>query len=249
MTAYGYLADVFDALYAGDAHELNTLCGPRRRAPMPGATGARSLCNFLPLQLLWFGAARRARSACSSIGLSARSACGWSGSCCSSPRSIATTRLLLGRLPAELLGMEPVRRDDRRVPGALPALRPLPADDLGLRDQGSGSRGQEASACVSPWPGPIFRACLPSSIAPEALIEAVRRARGGRLSPDRGLHALPGRGACRGAGVPRRHASRWLTLPGGVTGAARLRHAGLHQPRLPDRRWRPSAARPSGLHA
>jgi Ni/Fe-hydrogenase subunit HybB-like protein len=57
MTAYGYCAEVFTALYSGDGHELQTL-DDRLSGALAwsywGAVGA----NFLPLQLLWFRWAR-----------------------------------------------------------------------------------------------------------------------------------------------------------------------------------------------
>ena len=40
MTAYGYVFEIFDTLYSGDAHDLQTLHRPLA-APMPGAIGAR----------------------------------------------------------------------------------------------------------------------------------------------------------------------------------------------------------------
>ena len=41
MTAYGYVFEVFDALYSGNAHELQTLQRPLLRRNIGGAIGAR----------------------------------------------------------------------------------------------------------------------------------------------------------------------------------------------------------------
>jgi molybdopterin-containing oxidoreductase family membrane subunit len=58
MTAYGYLAEVFTALYSGDRWELGTLHDRLTGAYAWSFWGAVIL-NFLPIQLMWFRALRR----------------------------------------------------------------------------------------------------------------------------------------------------------------------------------------------
>ncbi len=58
MTAYGYLAEVFDALYAGEKQELATLTD-RLVGSYAWSYWGAVIANFAPLQLLWF---RRART-------------------------------------------------------------------------------------------------------------------------------------------------------------------------------------------
>lgn len=58
MTAYGYLAEVFDALYAGEKQELATLTD-RLVGSYAWSYWGAVIANFVPLQLLWF---RRART-------------------------------------------------------------------------------------------------------------------------------------------------------------------------------------------
>jgi len=58
MTAYGYLAEIFDVLYAGDPQELQTLAD-RVSGSVAWSYWGAVAANFLPLQLLWF---RRART-------------------------------------------------------------------------------------------------------------------------------------------------------------------------------------------
>jgi molybdopterin-containing oxidoreductase family membrane subunit len=53
MTAYGYLAEIFDALYSGEAQEVGTLMDRLGGAYAWSYWGA-IVCNFIPLQLLWF---------------------------------------------------------------------------------------------------------------------------------------------------------------------------------------------------
>ncbi|WP_343715553.1 NrfD/PsrC family molybdoenzyme membrane anchor subunit [Inquilinus sp.] len=69
MTAYGYLAEVFDTLYGGDPQELQTLADRLAGAYAWSYWGA-VLCNFLPLQLLWWRRVRRHPALLFAIGLS-----------------------------------------------------------------------------------------------------------------------------------------------------------------------------------
>ena len=58
MTAYGYFAEVFTALYSGDAHDLATL-HDRLSGTYAWSFWGAVVLNFLPIQLLWFRALRR----------------------------------------------------------------------------------------------------------------------------------------------------------------------------------------------
>ncbi|HWL69542.1 MAG TPA: NrfD/PsrC family molybdoenzyme membrane anchor subunit [Geminicoccus sp.] len=58
MTAYGYWAEVFDVLYAGEQQELGTLMD-RLTGQYAWSYWGAVLCNFVPLQLLWFRTVRR----------------------------------------------------------------------------------------------------------------------------------------------------------------------------------------------
>jgi molybdopterin-containing oxidoreductase family membrane subunit len=58
MTAYGYFAEVFAALYSGDKHELNTLHS-RLFGPYAWSYWGAVVLNFVPLQLLWWRGLRR----------------------------------------------------------------------------------------------------------------------------------------------------------------------------------------------
>lgn len=58
MTAYGYCAEIFDTLYGGEKQELATMMDRFTGAYAWSYWGAVT-ANFLPLQLLWFGWARR----------------------------------------------------------------------------------------------------------------------------------------------------------------------------------------------
>jgi Ni/Fe-hydrogenase subunit HybB-like protein len=53
MTAYGYFAEVFTTLYSGDAREL-ALLHDRLTGPVAWSYWGALICNFVPLQLLWF---------------------------------------------------------------------------------------------------------------------------------------------------------------------------------------------------
>jgi molybdopterin-containing oxidoreductase family membrane subunit len=52
MTAYGYVAEIFDALYSGDKQDLATM-EFRLQGEYAWSYWGAVLCNFLPLQLLW----------------------------------------------------------------------------------------------------------------------------------------------------------------------------------------------------
>lgn len=52
MTSFGYLAEVFDALYSGDPYDLATL-HDRVAGAYAGSYWGAVLLNFVPLQLLW----------------------------------------------------------------------------------------------------------------------------------------------------------------------------------------------------
>jgi molybdopterin-containing oxidoreductase family membrane subunit len=58
MTAYGYIFEVFDALYSGEAHELQTLSDRLTGAYAWTYWGA-IVFNFIPLQALWWRSVRR----------------------------------------------------------------------------------------------------------------------------------------------------------------------------------------------
>jgi molybdopterin-containing oxidoreductase family membrane subunit len=74
MTAFGYFAEAFTALYSGDPREL-ALLHDRVVGPMAWSYWGALVGNFVPLQLLWFKAARRsppalfAVSACAVAGM------------------------------------------------------------------------------------------------------------------------------------------------------------------------------------
>lgn len=57
MTAYGYWAEIFDTLYSGDHRELGTLID-RLTGPNAWSYWGAVIANFVPLQLLWWRAAR-----------------------------------------------------------------------------------------------------------------------------------------------------------------------------------------------
>jgi molybdopterin-containing oxidoreductase family membrane subunit len=58
MTAYGYFAEVFAALYSGEPHELQTL-HDRLAGPYAWSYWGAVVLNFVPLQLMWRGSLRR----------------------------------------------------------------------------------------------------------------------------------------------------------------------------------------------
>jgi molybdopterin-containing oxidoreductase family membrane subunit len=58
MTAYGYVADWFNALYSGEPQELETL-HDRVLGPYAWCYWGAVVLNFLPLQLMWRGDLRR----------------------------------------------------------------------------------------------------------------------------------------------------------------------------------------------
>jgi molybdopterin-containing oxidoreductase family membrane subunit len=58
MTGYGYVFEVVDALYSGNPHDLQTLINRTSGAYAWLYWGAVGF-NFVPLQLLWWRAARR----------------------------------------------------------------------------------------------------------------------------------------------------------------------------------------------
>jgi molybdopterin-containing oxidoreductase family membrane subunit len=69
MTAYGYAMDGFNALYAG-GYEMETL-KDRWAGPYAWSYWGALVCNFVPLQLLWFRRFRISPLAAFLIGLSA----------------------------------------------------------------------------------------------------------------------------------------------------------------------------------
>lgn len=69
MTAYGYCAEVFDALYSGDPQDVGTLLDRLTGAYAFSYWGA-VIANFVPLQLLWFSRVRREPALLFLIGLS-----------------------------------------------------------------------------------------------------------------------------------------------------------------------------------
>ena len=64
MTAYGYLFEVFDTLYSGNAHDLQTLAGPLLRQLCLDLLG-RDHLQFRRLQALWWRYVRRIPGRCS----------------------------------------------------------------------------------------------------------------------------------------------------------------------------------------
>jgi molybdopterin-containing oxidoreductase family membrane subunit len=58
MTAYGYVFEVFDAYYSGEADEIRKILERFAGEYAPIYWGA-VFCNFVPLQLLWFRAVRQ----------------------------------------------------------------------------------------------------------------------------------------------------------------------------------------------
>jgi Ni/Fe-hydrogenase subunit HybB-like protein len=69
MTAYGYVFEIFDALYSGGPHELQTLADRLSGAYAWTYWGA-VVCNFVVLQALWWRAVRRSQWALFAIGAS-----------------------------------------------------------------------------------------------------------------------------------------------------------------------------------
>lgn len=69
MTAYGYVAEAFTALYSADKFEIQTLADRVSGSHSFSYWGA-IVCNFVPLQLLWFRAVRTSPLALFAIGLS-----------------------------------------------------------------------------------------------------------------------------------------------------------------------------------
>jgi hypothetical protein len=61
MTSYGYVFEVFDALYSGGPHEIQTLIDRIAGAYAWTYWGAL-VFNFIPLQALWWRRARRSGS-------------------------------------------------------------------------------------------------------------------------------------------------------------------------------------------
>ena len=68
MTAYGYVAEVFTALYAGEKLRASARCWTGFLGAYAWSYWGAVIVNFVPLQLLWFGAARRNPWRCSSSG-------------------------------------------------------------------------------------------------------------------------------------------------------------------------------------
>jgi molybdopterin-containing oxidoreductase family membrane subunit len=58
MTAYGYVFEVFDALYSGGTHEMQTLVD-RLVGTYAWAYWGAIVFNFVPLQALWWRSVRR----------------------------------------------------------------------------------------------------------------------------------------------------------------------------------------------
>jgi molybdopterin-containing oxidoreductase family membrane subunit len=69
MTAYGYFADGFTAIYSGEPQELETL-HDRLLGPFAWAYWGAVVFNFVPLQLLWWRGLRRNPIAVFLVGLS-----------------------------------------------------------------------------------------------------------------------------------------------------------------------------------
>jgi Ni/Fe-hydrogenase subunit HybB-like protein len=69
MTAYGYLAESFDALWSGGEHEMATMLD-RFSGTYAWSYWGAVVANFVPLQLLWFRSVRRNPLALGLIGLS-----------------------------------------------------------------------------------------------------------------------------------------------------------------------------------
>jgi molybdopterin-containing oxidoreductase family membrane subunit len=69
MTAYGYIAEVFSALYSGDAQELETL-RDRLVGRYAWSYWGAVVLNFAPIQMLWWARFRRNPYALFAVGLS-----------------------------------------------------------------------------------------------------------------------------------------------------------------------------------
>ncbi len=69
MTAYGYWAEAFDALYSGDKQEIGTLLD-RVSGFYAASYWSAVVANFLPLQLLWWKSARTNPAILFLVGLS-----------------------------------------------------------------------------------------------------------------------------------------------------------------------------------
>ena len=189
MTAYGYVFEVFDALYSGDAHELQTL--------HDRFSGAYCLELLGRGRLQFRGAAaavvaRRAAHPWMLFAISTSVAVGmWLERYMILVTSLYRDFLVSswGIYHADVLGLVDLCRHHRAFPGAVPAHHPLAPGDLDLRDQGGPARragGAEHGRCMSCY------GLLAEFETPEALVAAAKaRARGG-LSRSRCLHAVPG---------------------------------------------------------
>ena len=137
MTAYGYVFEIFDGYYSGNAHEIATI-HDRFFGIYAWSFWGAVICNFVPLQGLWLERVRRSPVLLFLISTSVVVGM-WL-----ERYMILVTSLYKDFLPSSfghytptLLGLEHLHRDARPVHDALPAVRPLPAVDLDLRGQGS----------------------------------------------------------------------------------------------------------------
>ena len=157
MTAYGYVFEVFDALYSGGAHELQTLRDRFFGAYAWTYWGA-IVFNFVLLQPLWWRAVRRTAwmlfliSTSVAIGM-------WLERYMILVTSLYRDFLVSswGAIHADVLGLVDLSRHHRTVPGAVPADHPAVPGDLDLRDQGGAARGAEGAG---PWLKPIRLSAL-----------------------------------------------------------------------------------------
>ena len=162
MTAYGYVFEVFDALYSGDAHELQTLADRMTGAYAWTYWGA-IIFNFIPLQALWWrsrAAHRLDADADLDLGRDRHVA-----RALYDPRHQPLSRfpgVVVGRLHADLLGLVDLFRHHRAFPGAVPARHPVHPDDFDLRDRRSSStkrrrRSMAERAVMACWPSSTAR--------------------------------------------------------------------------------------------
>ena len=148
MTAYGYVAEVFAALLLGRDRTRCATLRDRLSGDYAWSYWGAVVLNFVPLAALWLRRVRStARRSCSSIGLSVAVGMWFER------YMLLVTALYRDYLPsswgiyhAERLGMDasmPALIGLFLVP--LPAVRALPAGDLGLRGQGGAVRGSRGA--------------------------------------------------------------------------------------------------------